>query len=166
MLIQINSFVKEIERLELVGIAKSAQDNEWSNEDNPKGSLWENNRLLCISQTLSSLNERIAKCFDNYDSILPFVAILRFTDGGYMSEHIDDYNGITRFGCVVYLNDDFDGGEITYPRLQKSFKPNPGTLIIHDAHEPHLVEKVTNGNRYMLTSFVFGTESVLKMRQQ
>ena len=166
MLIQINSFIKETERLELVDVAKLAQNNEWSNKENPKGGIWENNRLPCISQTLSSLNERVAKYFNDYDSILPFVAILRFAEGGYMSEHIDDYNGVTKFGCVVYLNNDFDGGEIVYPRLQKSFKPNPGTLIIHDSHEPHSVNTITNGDRYMLTTFVFGMDSVLKMQQQ
>lgn len=41
------------------------------------------------------------------------------------------------FGCVYYINDDYEGGEIIYPDLQISIKPKANTLILHKSDLIH-----------------------------
>ena len=76
-----------------------------------------------------------------------------------MGEHTDNYNKTCMFGCVVYINNNFDGGELIYPQLESKFVPTPGTLIAHAGDEPHLVTTVSRGTRYMLTCFIYGSDS-------
>lgn len=57
--------------------------------------------------------------------------------------------------AVLYFNDDFDGGEIYFPKFDIRIKPEPGMLVGFPAshHYLHGVAKVENGNRYIQTSF-------------
>lgn len=155
-----DSFLNEKERFELLCMAYSATEKQWTDESNPKGGIWETNRLPIVSPILDDINLRIASFFSNYSQIYRITAIQRFTQGAYMAEHSDNKSGVTDFGCVVYLNDNFEGGELIYPNLNKSLKPTAGNLVIHDSDEPHMVKTITKGVRYMLTTFVLGTESV------
>lgn len=52
--------------------------------------------------------------------------------------------------ALCYLNDDFDGGEISWPMQNYSTKPKPNTLIIFPSHLPHRVSKVLKSNRYVV----------------
>lgn len=59
---------------------------------------------------------------------------------------------------VVYLNDDYMGGEIVYPRLDKALHPLAGTAIIMDLHDKtyeHSVNAVTNGVKYIMPICVY-----------
>lgn len=58
-------------------------------------------------------------------------------------------------GSVAYLNDNFIGGEIVYPDLNFSYKPESGTLVLHRGSVVHGVSKLKEGTRYMLTCFLF-----------
>jgi len=159
MLLSIDSFLNESECLELLCIAYSATEEEWSDKSNPQGGIWEKNRLPIKFELplLKLVNKRVASYFCDYSHILNIDSILRFAEGGFMAEHKDDETGVTDFGCVIYLNENFDGGELVYPNLNKSLKPIAGSLVIHDSNEPHMVNTTTKGTRYMLTTFVFGT---------
>ena len=60
------------------------------------------------------------------------------------------------FGAVVYINDDYEGGNIHFPNLSIEFKPKarslnmfPGTL-----HYLHGVRPVTSGMRHTIASFL------------
>ena len=59
------------------------------------------------------------------------------------------------FGSVIYINDDYEGGEIYYPRLGLSMKPKSGMLAIHPGTLDflHGVRPVTSGVRYTIASF-------------
>lgn len=72
--------------------------------------------------------------------------------------HRDDQEkgiDIVDVGSVLYLNDNFSGGEIVYPDLNFSYKPEAKTLVLHRGHVMHGVSKVISGDRYMLTCFLF-----------
>jgi predicted 2-oxoglutarate/Fe(II)-dependent dioxygenase YbiX len=74
--------------------------------------------------------------------------------GIHTDNHLED---AVKFGVVLYLNDDYEGGEINYPKLNLSIKPKARSLIIHPAGEPHGAMPVTLGNtRYILSVFVRG----------
>jgi hypothetical protein len=55
--------------------------------------------------------------------------------------------------AVIYLNDDYVGGEIVYPNLNKQIHPNTGTAIIMEIKNnfyQHSVNPVTKGYKYII----------------
>jgi hypothetical protein len=60
-----------------------------------------------------------------------------------------------QIGCVLYLNDDFDGGDIHFPQHGVSIPVKPGMLAFFpgDVHHMHGVHRVLNGTRYTISSF-------------
>jgi Rps23 Pro-64 3,4-dihydroxylase Tpa1-like proline 4-hydroxylase len=84
------------------------------------------------------------------------------TNSEFMWPHTDDGNPDDPrkivFGIAIYLNDDFRGGELIYPDLGLSVTPKAGSMVIHKAHLKHQVFPVL-GERYSITTFVFGDES-------
>lgn len=59
------------------------------------------------------------------------------------------------FGCVFYLNDNYDGGEIWFPNLNVEMKPKKNMLAFFPGDTLHLhgVRNVTNGIRHTIASF-------------
>jgi predicted 2-oxoglutarate/Fe(II)-dependent dioxygenase YbiX len=55
-------------------------------------------------------------------------------------------------GALLYLNDDFEGGELKY-FLGPQFKPVPGLLVVHDGEAVHGVNPVISGTRYTIGAF-------------
>jgi len=158
VLLSVDSFIKEDERLELLCVAHYASKDDWS-INTGGGEYWIGNRYPFESKIFDKLNNRIKLYFFEYQTISPFCSIQRIEAGAGMGEHSDNYNKTCNFGCVVYLNDNFDGGELVYPKLNKTIKPIAGRLIVHSSEEPHLVNTVLNGTRYFLSSFIYGDET-------
>lgn len=89
------------------------------------------------------------------------VSIAYYPTGSYNAPHADncvaENNIITRVKDwthtgVVFLNNDFTGGNLVYPNQGCVFVPTVGTLIIAPAGEDyiHFVEQVTKGERFTL----------------
>jgi len=57
-----------------------------------------------------------------------------------------DFTGLTAVGC---LNDDYEGGEIVFPRQNITYRINRGDVIVFPGGltHPHYVEPVTKGLR-------------------
>jgi len=53
---------------------------------------------------------------------------------------------------MIYLNDNFDGGLLTFRDHQISFKPETGSVIVFDVgiQNVHAVTEVTSGTRYTI----------------
>lgn len=58
--------------------------------------------------------------------------------------------------AVLYLNDDYGGGEIYFPNLGLQLKPRPGTLVVFPGTLKYLhgVRPVTSGMRHTLAAFL------------
>ena len=88
-------------------------------------------------------------------------SIMRYPTGNMMGEHFDgdpNFPGINKikWAGVMYINDDFEGGEIEYPNFNIKLKPKPGMLIVHHGGKDYLhkVNTITSGTRYMMNTFV------------
>lgn len=59
------------------------------------------------------------------------------------------------YGCIIYLNNDYEGGELYFPKHEFEIKPKPGTLAFFpgDARYLHGVKPVTEGERLTIASF-------------
>lgn len=71
--------------------------------------------------------------------------------------HADDANGFgwRKFGCVLYLNEEYEGGEIYFPNQNVSIKPKANTLAFFPGDDEYLhgVKPITSGIRYTLSTF-------------
>jgi len=66
-----------------------------------------------------------------------------------------------RLAMVLVLNTNYEGGGIVFPEYStKPVKPDKGSCIIFPGTLYHEVLPVTNGNRNVIISFLFGNETV------
>lgn len=75
--------------------------------------------------------------------------ISKMIPGPGMPDHIDTpLDKTNHFLCMMYLNSDFDGGEIVFPNLNISYKPQAGDILIYKANILHGVKELVSGVRY------------------
>ena len=57
---------------------------------------------------------------------------------------------------VIFLNDDFEGGDFVFPEFRVRVKPEPGMLICFPSTHQYLhgVEPVTKGVRYTMVNWM------------
>jgi predicted 2-oxoglutarate/Fe(II)-dependent dioxygenase YbiX len=94
--------------------------------------------------------------------------IRRWDIGEYQPLHADgeDPEGhpneafIVDYGAVIYLNDDYEGGEIYFPDHNLEFKPSAGTLVFFPSNNMYIhgVREITKGVRYTTPSFWIPTK--------
>lgn len=92
--------------------------------------------------------------------------MLSYGIGGHYRPHIDGESlwqtpdgeliwkkSIDRdLSIVMFLNDDFEGGDFVFPELKVRIRPEPGMMVCFPSnhHYRHGVEPVTKGNRYSI----------------
>ncbi len=79
----------------------------------------------------------------------------KYVPGCHIRTHTDTgVNSTSRlFTCVQYFNDQYNGGEIIFPRLGLSHRPKGGELVLFYSEYPHAVGQITHGLRYCMVSF-------------
>lgn len=86
-----------------------------------------------------------------------YYAILKYGIGQNFSNHIDDHHLFERrISTVYYLNDDYVGGEIIFPRFNIKLKPKANQMIIFPSTYVynHSVSPITEGIRYSVASWL------------
>ena len=110
---------------------------------------------MCTDRYLASRN--LDK--DNYNLNLDSVTIKAWNEGQSMGPHFDgqDGNKDLAFSLVAYVNDDYEGGEISFPNHNITVKPKAGSLIMFPSQEPyiHEVKPIVSGTRYMSPAHVY-----------
>ncbi len=84
-------------------------------------------------------------------------AILKYGVGQKFINHIDDHKDYhRRMSIIYYINDDYEGGEINFPRFGISYKPNANEMLIFPSNYVynHSVSEVTSGTRYAVVSWL------------
>lgn len=113
-----------------------------------------------------NLRSRIYPMFTNLQKMAGLYRVQRWESNTGMSLHRDDGYGESpdqvgiKWGIVIYLNSDYEGGYIDYPDQGIAFKPKVGSMLIHRGDIPHQVQVVTSGNRYYITGFAYGDDSL------
>lgn len=82
--------------------------------------------------------------------------IVRYTEGQFFAEHTDatpEYP--RRMSAIIYLNDDYEGGTITFTGVDKSFKPEKNTIMIFPSSKDfsHSADPVISGTKYAIIGF-------------
>jgi hypothetical protein len=86
------------------------------------------------------------------------VNILKYEKSGHLPEHIDQGISSRVLSVVAYLNDDYEGGEITFTSIGDggiSIKPESGSAIFFPSNfvGSHTVKEITSGTRYAVPNW-------------
>ncbi|WP_348630255.1 2OG-Fe(II) oxygenase [Rhizobium sp. NXC14] len=96
------------------------------------------------------------------------VACYAAEDKAHFRPHRDNTTKGTahrRFAVSVNLNDDFDGGEVSFPEYgSRSFKAPAGGAVIFSCSLLHAVSMVTLGRRYAFLPFLYD-DAAAKIRE-
>ena len=82
--------------------------------------------------------------------------VTRYDKGQFFVEHTDSTEEFPRkVSAILYLNDNYDGGTLTFTKFNKKFKPKSGSLFIFPSNEEfsHSADPVTAGTKYVIVGF-------------
>jgi Rps23 Pro-64 3,4-dihydroxylase Tpa1-like proline 4-hydroxylase len=84
--------------------------------------------------------------------------IKKYNTGGSIATHTDrdhnkDFNTFD-WTALVYLNDNYDGGELEFNKLGYSIKPSAGSIIFFSTDETHTAHTVDSGNKYFMFFYI------------
>ena len=110
------------------------------------------------------------------------VQFLRYAKGGKYNTHFDSHNTPRRapgeenirrkvhdrdISVILYLNDNFVGGDLYFPDLDLRIKPERGMLVTFPSHPgyAHAAEPVKEGIRYAAVTWT-SVKDVVKVREK
>jgi len=170
-------FISENEAKYLLSVAGSVVPTNWNTvgENSPEAenfTFWDDKNLFMNKidgfnyDLVRGIQERMigahkqAYSLNDLDYRYTQINIIhKFTVGQDMSPHADrgphETNNDISHGFIVYINDEYEGGEIYYPNLGHSIKPMARSLVIHPgtSEYTHGVRPVESGVRHTLTMF-------------
>lgn len=83
--------------------------------------------------------------------------LLKYEPGGFYKAHHDSFPATKRaVSVLIYLNDDYEGGEIEFVNFDLKIKPKAGTLILFPSNYPykHIAHPVTSGTKYVVVTWL------------
>ena len=83
--------------------------------------------------------------------------LLKYKTDDYVREHVDTYAGEHRtLSCSIILNDDYEGGEITFfnDKVRPFLKKGDMLIFPSGFTYPHQVLPVTSGTRYAVITWI------------
>lgn len=84
-------------------------------------------------------------------------SVLKYGVGQKFVNHVDDHKDYhRRISTIYYLNDNYSGGEIVFPRFDITYKPVANEFIIFPSNfvYNHAVLPVKEGTRYAVVSWL------------
>ena len=116
--------------------------------------------LFDIEEILeSSLDQCLKDYCSQYaiDGIVPEDwQLVRYGEGQQFGTHLDEnYDNPRTVSLTMYINNDYTGGELEYVWFNKTYRPDPGDIIIFPSNYvfSHKVHKVLSGTRYVVVRF-------------
>ena len=104
--------------------------------------------------------------------------LLRYSSGGYYVYHSDAYDYEIEQGAwrkaadrdislLLYLNDEYTGGELEFKRLSYTLRPKAGMLVWFpsDIRYEHMARVVRSGRRYVIVSWA-AASGVERVREE
>jgi hypothetical protein len=103
-----------------------------------------------LDASLQKITNKVRILFD-VDCTLNNSQLVLWPSGSYQNPHYDPPGDLC--ACIIYLNDNYNGGSTSFNENLK-IKPEVGKcLIFSNSQYLHWVEKITEGNRYTLSTW-------------
>ena len=172
------------QRLMVIDEQRSTPDNIVKTEDKRRVT-----ERVPLGEWRQRINEMVRKiyvdladqCFHKQLDWLEAPDLMRYREGGFYIRHADSQNMdqttkrwnkvIDRdISMLIYLNNDFEGGELSFYRLNYQIRPRAGAVVLFpsDHRFLHQAEIVKKGIRYAIVSWasVKGIDKVAKKPPQ
>lgn len=166
----INNFLSNEEIDRVLAIINNLKEEDWhlQNEGvshNFMNKFYDHNDFE-LQQTICQRINRICTESPDKIEISGYRRILRQPVGEHMDAHVDEVNDSRNFtreyAVVIYINDDYEGGELVFLNKQITIKPSKSAAMVFKTGPDYLhqVNKVIGNNvRYCMPGFIFSTES-------
>lgn len=155
----IENFITVEEQNTLLLLASKALESDWYANNTSEDDPWfgKNLSLDVTSDIVQNINDRLFSLFSDYGPSNKFSHIHRFKKNQSVGHHSDrnHTSPLTDYGIVLYLNDDYEGGELRYVDRSITIKPKARSLIVHSGDIAHVGLPVLNDKvRYFMTAFM------------
>jgi predicted 2-oxoglutarate/Fe(II)-dependent dioxygenase YbiX len=121
-----------------------------------------------LIEAMSSAAKTYAEIYKIDDNLLDYAlnalnmegtkyGINKYYENMYMGPHVDwnDQNSDITYTIVVYLNDDYEGGELYFvnPEMDLKIKPLKGSIVMFPSVLPYLHQscEITKGRKMLIT---------------
>lgn len=122
---------------------------------------------------IKKVKKKIAKSFGLDGKGMEKMQLQKYPEGGYYKEHFDAKSedhyqkdksfSQRKYSIIIYLNDDFIGGETVFPKKNISVKPLQGRLLLFSnmlnetnyvhPFSSHLSNKIVKGEKWILSTW-------------
>jgi prolyl 4-hydroxylase len=93
-----------------------------------------NNNSHEISNILKKCSEKFPIHQENCENL----NVVKYTKGGFIPDHVDCGPLYRRTHTILmYLNENYEGGETEFPNLNKQFKLNTGDILYFHNYDSH-----------------------------
>jgi hypothetical protein len=127
-------------------ISSTSSSEQW------RDTVYRDNGVL-LSPLGKMIQDQIELSFQTSVEMVQQPFVIKWSKGQSMGLHVDDL-GIETYHItgLIYLNDDYIGGEISFPTHDITIKPNKGELVLFpgNLHYAHEVKEVISGDRYTI----------------
>lgn len=174
MTIKDNLFITEVDGIDIEQILPSYPESAWkmggiaesrykNAKDLTKATDLRDAHSASPCNTLNKfLQDIIDPIADNYakEKKIDFnqkeYQLVRYKEGQFFKKHVDATEEFPRkISILLYLNDNYSGGEIIFTKENILIKPKKNTLIIFPSSEDfsHSAEPVLSGTKYVVVGF-------------
>lgn len=165
---EIENFLSQEEIFEVNKIISNTPEEDWfndtdKNQDSTPGFWYGKNLRFKTKNIFDSINNNMKNLFESYSYYPGELFLQRYKKGDYIKQHRDqwlpDLDYYIGYGFCLYYNDDYAGGELSYPELNIVIKPKSNSLYIHAGHIMHgSLPVLDDKTRYFSTVFIRGTK--------
>ena len=137
-----------------VGSGVTQQDNRHSK-----------NRMVSLTEYgVSEIYEKCSKFTNMPLSHIEQLSVVKYEEGGFFLDHKDAEPSVPRqYTIILYLNDDYEGGETEFPLLKKKYKLKKGDALFFNNYDTygniseqstHRGNKVISGVKYICNVWI------------
>ena len=102
-------------------------------------------------------SKKVAEEVLKQDLVVHDCIFVHYGPGSHVEEHMDfdfeDDCADCTHAAVIYFDEDYTGGEIYFPKLNESYKPNAGSIVVFPQRNrdyTHGVKEIKTGVRHMM----------------
>jgi Rps23 Pro-64 3,4-dihydroxylase Tpa1-like proline 4-hydroxylase len=110
--------------------------------------------ILDIFNVVQRVKDKVCEEYEttNIEQKENRLSVVKWEKGNSLKLHVDDLGYVTdnHIAALIYLNDDYEGGELKFETHDLSIKPKKGDLVFFpgNMHYAHEVTEVLSGTRY------------------
>lgn len=130
-------------------------DYKVENYSTPTDSLFSSLSNLFLEK-FKPIQEDYKRHYRTSSSLQEDYSILKYGPGQKFVDHVDSYDDNRNISIVYYMNDDYEGGEIVFPRFNIKHKPEKDEMLLFPSIYVynHEVLPVISGVRYSVVSWL------------